>query len=568
MLTRKEKQDLSDPGTMLYSDLETILMQNIIRHVKNYDALIDSDTWLLQKLAEIGKLNAENMKLISQAAGLNAAAVQRMLNDTVNIVLERVEPGLNALERQGLIDGAIPAKKSENVKKAIDAVKRQAFDSFNTCNTTMLYKARDAYTKLVKDTAEQAKEIENKQDFLDILGKHVKAQAIGAESRQQAIRNTIKEFNEKGIPAFIDKSGREWTPEAYVSMTLRTTAGNTATEAMLARMNDRGLSLLQVSEHPGARPKCAKDQGKIFDRNNGRGYTTDLHGRKIPYYPWRESSYGEPDGLFGINCGHYGVPFIPGVSLQRYFPTEDMEENDKLYKKMQTQRGMERAIRKEKRLCMLYDEAGNSEAFEKAAVKLKLREAQMKSYLENNKELLRRKDREQVVGFDRGVSARTVAANKNVVKQANLMYDTGSETGNVKAYYRDKPLREKIQSEETKKELEKGQYNKHVPGTNEYKQYQEKYKRQKQYGPSYLTIEEKKTQELVYQYAGKGILRRGKDGKWLNEEVITIHSEKIRVAVNNLTGKEVATTVFKIKYGKNGTHVIPDYPSKKGAKGK
>lgn len=423
MLTRKEKQDLSDQGTMLYNDLETILMQNIIRHVKNYNALIDSDTWLLQKLAEIGKLNAENMKLISQAAGLNAAAVQRMLNDTANIVLERVEPGLNALERQGLIDGAIPAKKSENVKKAINAVKRQAFDSLNTCNTTMLYKARDAYTKLVRDIAEHAKEIENKQDFLDILGKHVNAQAIGAESRRQAIRSTIKEFNEKGIPAFVDKAGREWTPEAYVSMTLRTTAGNTATEAMMARMNDRGLSLLQVSEHPGARPKCAKDQGKIFDRNNGRGYTTDLHGRNIPYYPWRESSYGEPDGLFGINCGHHGVPFIPGVSLQRYFPTEDMEENDKLYKKMQTQRGMERAIRKEKRLCMLYDEAGDSEAFEKAAVNLKYREAQMKNYLSNNKELLRRKDREQVVGFDRGVSARAVAANKFVEKYGKVRYN-------------------------------------------------------------------------------------------------------------------------------------------------
>lgn len=416
MLTRTEKQNLADPATLLYSDLETLIMQNIIRHVQNYDSLIDSDTWLLQKLAEIGKLNAENMKLISRAAGLSATAVQRMLDDTADIVLERVEPGLNALERQGLIDGAIPANKSENVKKAVNAVKRQAFDSLNTCNTTMLYKARDAYTKLVKDTVEKAKEIENKQEYLDILNKHVNAQAIGAEARQQAIRNTIKEFNEKGIPAFVDKSGREWTPEAYVAMTLRSTAGNTATETMFARMNDRGLSLILVSSHSGARPKCAKDQGKIFDRNNGRGYTTDLHGKKIPYYPFRESSYGEPDGLFGINCGHHGVPFIPGVSLQRFFPTEDLEENDKLYKKMQVQRSIERGIRKEKRLCMLYDTAGDSEAFEKAAVKLKTRENQMAEYLGKNKELLRRRDREQVVGFDRGVSARAIAANKAYTK--------------------------------------------------------------------------------------------------------------------------------------------------------
>lgn len=416
MLTRTEKQTLSDPTTMLYSDLEILIMQNIIRHVQNYDQLIDSDTWLLQKLAEIGKLNAENMKLISKNAGLSATAVQRMLDETADLVMKRVEPGFNTLERQGVIDGAIPAKKSKNVVAAVSAVKRQAIDSLNVCNTTMLYKARDAYKKLVSDTAERAKEIENKQEFLNILGKHANAEAIGAEARQQAIRSTIKEFNERGIPAFVDKSGREWTPEAYVSMTLRATAGNTATEAMMARMEDRGLSLIQVSEHPGARPKCAKDQGKIFDRNNGRGYTTDLHGKEIPYYPFRESSYGEPDGLFGINCGHHGVPFIPGVSLQRYFPTEDMEENDKLYKQMQTQRSLERGIRKQKRLCMLYDEAGDSEGFEKASVGLKQKESQLNGYLKKNKDLIRRRDREQVVGFDRGVSARAVAANKAYTK--------------------------------------------------------------------------------------------------------------------------------------------------------
>ncbi|MCI6044263.1 phage minor capsid protein [bacterium] len=416
MLSKSEKQELADPTTLLYGDLETLIMQNIIRHVQNYDQLIDSDTWLLQKLAEIGKLNAENMKLISRYAGLSATAVQRMLDETADIVMERVEPGLNALERRGVIDGAIPANKSKNVKASIKAVKRQAWDSLNACNTTMLYKSMDAYKKLVNDTVEQAKEIENKQEFLDTIGKHVNAQAIGAESRQQAIRNTIKEFNERGIPAFVDKSGREWEPEAYVSMTLRTTAGNTATETMMARMEDRGLSLIQVSEHPGSRPKCAKDQGKIFDRNNGSGYTTDLHGKKVRYYPLRESSYGEPDGLFGINCGHHGVPFIPGVSIQRYFPTKDMEENDALYKKIQTQRSMERAIRKQKRLCTLYDETGDTEAFEKAAVRLKSREAQIKEFTDKNPDLVRRKDREQVVGFDRKVSARAVSANKKNTK--------------------------------------------------------------------------------------------------------------------------------------------------------
>lgn len=255
--------------------------------------------------------------------------------------------------------------------------------------------AQDAFKNLVQGIVEKADEIKNKQSFIDILDKHATAEAIGAESRSQAIRSVIREFNDKGIPAFVDKRGRQWTPEAYVGMTLRTTANNVSTEAMFARMEDRGFSLIQISSHSGASPKCARDQGKIFDRNNGSGEVEDGRGRKIRYYPWRSSSYGEPDGLFGINCGHHGTPFIPGVSSQRYFPTDDLEENAREYKKMQTQRALERDVRKQKRLCSLYDEIGDKESFEEASVTLKRKEARLADYTKKNG-LTRRKDREQV----------------------------------------------------------------------------------------------------------------------------------------------------------------------------
>src|SRR5699024_3991595 len=128
---------------------------------------------------------------------------------------------------------------------------------------------------------------------------------VGAESRQQAVRQCIREFNRKGIPAFVDKRGREWTPEAYVNMAMRNTARQTAEEVQDARCRDFGVNLISIDSHSGARPKCAKDQGKIFDLNNGSGYTEDATGRKIRSYPWNKSSYGEPDGILGINCKHH-----------------------------------------------------------------------------------------------------------------------------------------------------------------------------------------------------------------------------------------------------------------------
>lgn len=79
MLTRSEKQEMSDFGTSVYADMEALIMQNIIRHIQNYDQPIDSDTWLMQKLAEVGKLNKENIKIIAKSAGLGATTVERML---------------------------------------------------------------------------------------------------------------------------------------------------------------------------------------------------------------------------------------------------------------------------------------------------------------------------------------------------------------------------------------------------------------------------------------------------------------------------------------------------------
>ena len=62
---------------------------------------------------------------------------------------------------------------------------------------------------------------------------------------------------------------------------------------------------------------------------------------------------------------------------------------------------------------MLLDEAGDKEGFEESAVKLKAKEAKLKAYVDQNEHLHRRKDREQVVGFDKRVSAEAMAANRN-----------------------------------------------------------------------------------------------------------------------------------------------------------
>ena len=149
---------------------------------------------------------------------------------------------------------------------------------------------------------------------------------------------------------------------------------------------------------------------------------------------------------------------------------------------------------------------------------------------------------------------------------ANSMYDIGHTKENVDAWLRDRPIRDQITSGVFPLKIFQGRQRKHIQGTNEYRQYVINLNKQGKFGPSRLTITIDDAQSLVDRYRGTGILVRGKNGQWMNQELITTHPEKIGVAVNDRNGTEADTMTFKIHYSKDGTHIVPDYPSKKGAK--
>jgi len=141
--------------------------------------------------------------------------------------------------------------------------------------------------------------------------------------------------------------------------------------------------------------------------------------KKVRYYPWSSSSYGEPDGILGINCGHFCLSVCAWMyHFNATSPTEDMAENDQLYKQSQKQRAFERDIRSAKRECMMFDELGDKEQFEKSAVKLKNKRDKLNDFIQGTGRT-KHSDREQVVGFDRSLSAKATAAQKRVAKRSD-----------------------------------------------------------------------------------------------------------------------------------------------------
>lgn len=193
-----------------------------------------------------------------------------------------------------------------------------------------------------------------------------------------------------------------------------------------------------------------------------------------------------------------------------------------------------------------------------------------KQYIEGNPEAVLAEKKIRNYGADKKQYERYKKvlgseAGNSLDKFQNLKYNNSEKWKALQMSYKEQNIRNNIRSDKQLKTIEVGQQNKHIAGTNEYKQYVEKLARKQQYGPSRINVSIEQAQELVNEYHGTGEIKI-KNGKWTNDEVIINNDISIGTVVNNLTGAEVSTTVFKIKYGKKGTHIIPDYPSKKEGK--
>ena len=407
-MTRTLCDNLSEPVVQAYNDMEDEILALIGKQLGKYKRLSDTAKWRIRQLAMSGELERRTVEIISSYADGIDEETKAALYAAALTEAEFTDAAIQAAVKKGILEGSIEQPASESAIFAVQMFQRQAESDLNLVNTVMQYSAKSKYVKAVNEIADSV--TRSRQSVLNVMGEGAASMVAGQMSLQEATRHTIHKLAQQGLPGFIDKAGREWTPEAYVSMDMRTTLANTAREAQDEHCNAYGVNLIAVSSHMGARPRCAPYQGRIFSRDNTSGVTTDGAGRRIEYIPLMQTSYGEPAGLFGINCGHQQYPFIPGVNVQRYFPYDE-EENAEKYRQSQKQREMERQIRAQKRECMMLQEAGDEEGLKEASQKLREYKDRYKDYSKEHG-LGTHNDRTQVYGYDRSRSMKTVWAEK------------------------------------------------------------------------------------------------------------------------------------------------------------
>lgn len=333
--------------------------------IKNGKEPLDLFNYQARMLAEIGKVNQETIQIIMRNLDGADEALQNVLEEAIKDALKDSEPTLRKAAEKGLLygEGMLPPELAPKQMQAFQAFYQQSADKLNLVNTVMLESTQQAYRATVADITSK---IERTQGILNIAtGETVS----GVSSLNDAVRTAVQRMVENGITGYIDHGNHHWSPEAYVTMDVRTTLANTARAAVTEQMQAYGCDTFVVSWHDGARPLCYPWQGKVISESGWTGIVEDLDGNRVHVYSLSETSYGEPAGLFGINCGHYKIPFVPGFSTARQ-PKQDEKQNDLEYEQSQQQRGLERKLRSRRRDLAVAKARNDPEMIDKAQSKV------------------------------------------------------------------------------------------------------------------------------------------------------------------------------------------------------
>lgn len=132
----------------------------------------------------------------------------------------------------------------------------------------------------------------------------------------------------------------------------------------------------------------------------------------------------------------------------------------------------------------------------------------------------------------------------------NLKYNDSEKWEELKLLYQDEKLKKNIR-ENYNLSIHQGSQDKHILETNNYKQELANGRTK-----SYL-LDGVNPQELVYQYAGTGEIKRNLNtGEWLKKEFCE-HIGPVGYVVDLVTKEKRLTNRFSIHYSKKGTHIVP-----------
>lgn len=157
--------------------------------------------------------------------------------------------------------------------------------------------------------------------YRSVIARGVSAQLLGVQTYQQAGLAALDEFAQRGITAFYDRRGRQWSMDTYVDMSLRTGSHRAQRQGHLDKLVETGTELVQVSGHSASCPDCGRWEGKTLVVRGLAPEGVHVDGT---------IDEARADGLEHPGCRHRFVAYFPGITrpvdLEQYQTGETYEQ--------------------------------------------------------------------------------------------------------------------------------------------------------------------------------------------------------------------------------------------------
>lgn len=512
----------------IYHQLTLELFDQVIDRIKERgSASLDDNPyiWQLEKMNEMGLLNEDNVKLISDRSGIAEEQLRHVIqNEGYKIYKDTKQQLLEATGGGGFAGNSI-------IQTNLAAYVNQAMgDIDNLINTTLPMSVRKVYQSIVQESVAKV--------------------VTGLTTSDKAISDTVMKWAEKGFYGFTDSQGKHWKADTYARQVIKSTAWRVYREVRMAPAEELGIDTFYYHKKATAREMCAPLQHQIVTT----GVARTEKGERI--LALSDYGYGYAGGCQGINCTHEMTPYIPGANYKPDLPDELRDltpeqaiENANVQAK---QRALERSIRQSKEFLHVAEKLGDQELIDKYKSKVRIQQGAMRDYLKQHPFLHRDYAREKYYDDPYTKAKKEVKVRKELEKLEKHRAEQ-------------KEMRDKFNSAVKngiiKTEINNEHFENHIRGTKGYEKYLQKNLEKGAPPPSYLTITKEECQALVDRYAGTGQFKY--DPKSTKMQEIISQNKPIGTYIDPRTGEVVEnTTDFRIHYSKTGSHIVPTIKGK------
>lgn len=355
----------------IYHQLTLDLFDQVIDRIKERgSASLDDNPyiWQLEKMNEMGLLNEDNLKLISDRSGIAEEQLRYVIqNEGYKVYKDTKQQLLEATGGGNFVANSI-------IQTNLAAYVNQTMgDIDNLTNTTLPKSVRDVYQSIIEESVAKV--------------------VTGVSTASKAISETVMKWAKKGFYGFTDSQGKRWRADTYARQVIKSTAWRVYNEVRMAPAEELGIDTFYYSMKSAAREMCAPLQHRIVTTGSAR----TEHGERI--LALSDYGYGSPGGCRGINCGHIMTPFVVGANYKPDLPDnlkdithEQAIENANVQAK---QRALERSIRQSKEYLHVAEKLGDKELIDKYKSKVRIQQGAMRDYLKQHSFLNRDYAREK-----------------------------------------------------------------------------------------------------------------------------------------------------------------------------